>query len=182
DGKLDEEELEAALTTVIRPYLEQGFTVKNNGTKLSMEMVNSSMPNPNIVRLELKYSADEPIHKMEIHYHLFFHRAPSHNNIGTFRLADGSTQEFILNASDKVWSYRFSDPAPSSWATIKDFVSLGVHHILTGYDHLIFLLALLLVASKWQRILLLISSFTVAHSITLILAATGVVTPVSRWV
>lgn len=43
----------------------------------------------------------------------------------------------------------------------------GVRHIFTGYDHLAFLLAVLLVGGGWRRVLLLVSSFTVAHSLTL---------------
>ncbi|BBH19435.1 membrane protein [Paenibacillus baekrokdamisoli] len=182
DGKLDARELEGSVTPVILPFVEKGLTVTNNGSKLPLHLARSSMPNPNIVKLELTYSAEEPIDETAIHYNLFFEKAPAHNNIGTLRLEDGSTQEFVLNASNKDWSYRFSGQAPSSWQTAKSFISLGVHHILTGYDHLLFLFALLLVAAKWRRILLLVSSFTIAHSITLILAATGVVVPISRLV
>ena len=59
-------------------------------------------------------------------------------------------------------------PAPS-------FVVLGVEHILTGYDHLLFLAALLLVCSTFTEAATIITSFTVAHSITLAMAALGVV-------
>jgi hypothetical protein len=54
------------------------------------------------------------------------------------------------------------------------FLRLGVEHILTGYDHLAFLLAILLVAPSLRRVVQLVTSFTVAHSLTLGLAATGV--------
>lgn len=182
DNRLDERELADAMTPTILPFLEQGLTVTNNDKKLPLHFKEGSMPNPNIVRLNLTYTAQEPIDQVAIQYDLFFEKAASHNNIGTLHLPDGGTREFILNAANKEWSYRFSGPAPSAWGTIKQFISLGIHHILTGYDHLLFLLALLLAVNKWRSILLLVSSFTVAHSITLILAATGVVTPVSKWV
>jgi hydrogenase/urease accessory protein HupE len=48
-----------------------------------------------------------------------------------------------------------------------DFVVLGMKHILTGYDHLLFLLALLVVARGFISSLSIITSFTIAHSITL---------------
>ena len=51
-----------------------------------------------------------------------------------------------------------------------NFVSLGVKHILTGYDHLLFLIALLLVARGFFSSLGIITSFTIAHSITLAVA------------
>ena len=50
---------------------------------------------------------------------------------------------------------------------------LGVEHILGGVDHLLFVLALLLIVSGGKRIFLTITAFTVAHSITLVAATLG---------
>ena len=55
------------------------------------------------------------------------------------------------------------------------FGKLGVEHILTGYDHLTFLLALLLAAPGLRPMLAIVTGFTVAHSITLTMAALGLV-------
>jgi len=55
----------------------------------------------------------------------------------------------------------------SSWQVAGDYTALGVDHILSGYDHLTFVLALLLIVSGWRRLLLTVTSFTLAHSITL---------------
>jgi hydrogenase/urease accessory protein HupE len=80
------------------------------------------------------------------------------------------------------------DPLSSSPAitlhphTFTDFLKLGVEHILTGYDHLLFLLALLMVAPGFRQAALIITSFTVAHSITLGLATLGVVNFPSKYV
>ena len=62
------------------------------------------------------------------------------------------------------------------------FTRMGVEHIFTGYDHLVFLLGLLLAGSSWRRLLAVVTAFTVAHSITLSLAALSVVSLPSRWV
>jgi hydrogenase/urease accessory protein HupE len=56
-----------------------------------------------------------------------------------------------------------------------DFLLLGVKHILTGYDHLLFLFSLLLVTRSIASALKIITAFTVAHSITLALAALNLV-------
>lgn len=61
-----------------------------------------------------------------------------------------------------------------------NFLSLGVKHILTGYDHLLFLLGLLLVARGFVSALNIITSFTIAHSITLAVATLNVVQIPSR--
>jgi len=56
----------------------------------------------------------------------------------------------------------------------KQWFGLGIRHIWTGYDHLAFLAALLLAAANLRQMLYIVTGFTVAHSITLTLAATGV--------
>jgi hydrogenase/urease accessory protein HupE len=67
---------------------------------------------------------------------------------------------------------------PTFWS----FVRLGVEHIWTGYDHLLFLFALLIVCRSFRSIVAIISCFTVAHSLTLALATLNVVNLPSRLV
>jgi hydrogenase/urease accessory protein HupE len=57
----------------------------------------------------------------------------------------------------------------------KTFMVQGVEHILFGYDHLLFVLALILIARDWRALFLTVTAFTVAHSITLTLATLGFV-------
>ena len=61
-----------------------------------------------------------------------------------------------------------------------NFLSLGVKHILTGYDHLLFLFGLLIVARGFLSALTIITSFTIAHSITLAVATLHLVQIPSR--
>jgi hydrogenase/urease accessory protein HupE len=63
-------------------------------------------------------------------------------------------------------------PVRVSWFS---FVLLGIEHILTGFDHLCFLLALLLVAPRLRDVLTVVTTFTIAHSLTLAAAAFGAV-------
>lgn len=66
--------------------------------------------------------------------------------------------------------------APTFWA----FLKLGIEHIWTGYDHLLFLFALLIVCRSFRSIALIITFFTLAHSTTLALATLDVVNLPSR--
>lgn len=59
------------------------------------------------------------------------------------------------------------------WRTLSNFIASGAQHILLGVDHLLFLLTVLLVGAGWRYWLAVITSFTVAHSVTLTLAALG---------
>jgi hypothetical protein len=63
--------------------------------------------------------------------------------------------------------------SPSSLALIGSYLGLGIEHILLGYDHLLFVLALLLIVSGWRRLVATITAFTMAHSITLVAATLG---------
>ncbi|WML50608.1 HupE/UreJ family protein [Neobacillus sp. PS3-34] len=62
-------------------------------------------------------------------------------------------------------------PAASSWLS---FFKLGIFHILTGYDHLLFLLALLIGRQTVKQYIGTVTAFTIAHSITLTLAVLGI--------
>lgn len=66
--------------------------------------------------------------------------------------------------------------APTPWETVRLFGALGVEHILTGYDHLAFVLGLLLGARGLRPLLLLVTAFTAAHSVSLAAATLGWVT------
>ncbi len=67
------------------------------------------------------------------------------------------------------------EATPKKYDIIKTYLLLGVEHILLGFDHLLFLVCLIIIAGSGRRILITITGFTVAHSITLILSALNVV-------
>ena len=59
----------------------------------------------------------------------------------------------------------------SIWSQVGRFIWLGVEHIWIGYDHIMFLLALIVIGSRLGPLVKIVTAFTVAHSITLVLAA-----------
>lgn len=89
----------------------------------------------------------------------------------------------IQFADGTTWIRRLSPQAPAARITLRqgglevsgEYLRLGVEHILTGIDHLLFVLALLLVTRGRGRLMAAISAFTLAHSITLGLATLGMV-------
>ena len=62
------------------------------------------------------------------------------------------------------------------------FLLLGLEHIFTGYDHILFVISLLFGAKTFKNILSLVTAFTIAHSITLILATLEIVQLPGRFV
>ena len=73
-------------------------------------------------------------------------------------------------------------PSSANATTGWEFIKLGIEHIWTGYDHLLFLFALLLVCRSFRSIVGIISCFTLAHSLTLALATLNLVNLPSRFV
>ncbi len=55
------------------------------------------------------------------------------------------------------------------------FVLLGIEHIVLGFDHLLFLAGLLVLGRQWKYLIAVITAFTIAHSITLVLSALGLI-------
>ncbi|HEX5939192.1 MAG TPA: HupE/UreJ family protein, partial [Dehalococcoidia bacterium] len=64
----------------------------------------------------------------------------------------------------------------SGWRVAATYLGQGIEHILFGFDHLLFVAALLLIIGDWSVLVKTITAFTVAHSITLTLATLGLVT------
>ncbi|MBY6241030.1 HupE/UreJ family protein [Methylosinus sp. Sm6] len=75
-----------------------------------------------------------------------------------------------------------SKPLETIWQLMGKFVMAGVEHILTGYDHLCFLIAILLWATRVWPVVKIVTAFTVSHSVTLSLATLDIVTLPSQWV
>ena len=112
---------------------------------------------------------------------------PGHRQFVIVADARGSTlTKKLLNARDPVLEVPLgkegggaaAEPPPSAWG----FVQLGVEHIWTGYDHLLFLFALLIVCRSFRSIAAIVTCFTLAHSLTLACATLGWVSLPSRFV
>ncbi len=90
----------------------------------------------------------------------------------------GTQREWDISRSDS----SVPDGKPVASQRFAGFFLMGIEHILLGYDHLVFLLGLVLVGGRWKSLLLVITAFTLAHSITLGLAFLGIWTPSPRLV
>jgi hypothetical protein len=86
-------------------------------------------------------------------------------------------QQTVLSATGLPPSVTLDGPtrSASAYQVLSRYVGLGLEHILQGVDHLLFLLGLLLLVSGPKGLLLTVSAFTVAHSLTLAAASLGVV-------
>jgi hypothetical protein len=134
---------------------------------------------------------------LKTHYSLLFDVDPSHRGLVQW-IAPGSLASQPLVFSTDSAEQAMQLKAPSAWKTLKQYVVEGIWHIWLGYDHILFLLSLLLPAvlvrmqRHWEpapslrrsliEVLKVVTAFTLAHSITLSLAVLGFVSLPSRFV
>lgn len=91
-----------------------------------------------------------------------------HSNVADYRLG-GEEGRFVFDNSHRELTVGEAGPLSSA----ASFVALGVEHILGGIDHVLFVAALLLGARSLMSVVKVATAFTVAHSVTLALAAIG---------
>jgi len=97
---------------------------------------------------------------------------PSLSTLYKIRLANGEEHLRILKPGETAWTV---PDAEDRFAIATEYTWLGIEHIWAGIDHLLFVACLLLIAKTSRRLLITISGFTVAHSITLALSALDLV-------
>ena len=128
----------------------------------------------------IDYACAEPPRTLSLTDNVFDVLGPDHHTLATVQWPEGHEQLLFepnhrqarLALAAEATATPESGSAQSS--TIA-FFRLGVEHILTGYDHLLFLFALILRGGRLRSLIGIVTAFTVAHSITLALAVLGVV-------
>jgi hydrogenase/urease accessory protein HupE len=130
------------------------------------------------LRFHIRYRVTSPPGVIAIDT-VMFPYDPMHQTFVNIYEGETLTSQMILDGKHSRLDY-FAGSRQGVWAVVKKFVPAGIHHILIGPDHLLFLVGLLLLGGSIRQLLIVVTSFTVAHSITLSLAALNIVTPPSR--
>jgi hypothetical protein len=101
---------------------------------------------------------------------------PNHQTFVYFFEGGERRQQFIFSAATEPQTY-YRGTTAGAFAVMGTFIPSGIHHIMIGPDHILFLIGLLLLGGGWRRLLTIVTAFTIGHSITLSLAALDIVTP-----
>lgn len=132
------------------------------------------------LRAELQFACPAG-RDVEIGIASFFEVAPSHVHFARVRRPGATPIEYLYTDGSRRHQVAVSGEGgprqQSGGATFLSYVELGVEHILIGLDHVAFLVALLLLCRRVRDVVLMVTGFTVGHSITLTLAALDVVRP-----
>jgi hydrogenase/urease accessory protein HupE len=173
---LDSDTLEARADAIVA-LLRDRLQVASDGGTLSTSTW--SRPTPLVERQSLQLHARYPLASaagaVAVTAALFPYD-PKHQTFVNFYEDDAVASQSILDLDHRQTEY-FTGTRQGVWAVARKFGPSGVHHILIGPDHLLFLVGLLLLGGSIRRLLLIVTAFTLAHSLTLSLAALNFVTP-----
>lgn len=165
----------SAITELLRSRLQ----IAVNGTQLTGGEWTAPVPLPErqAVQFHARYPINDAPASVVVNTTLFPYD-PSHQTFLNFYERGDLTWQAILDRDHVEFEY-FAGTRQGVLAVIGKFVPAGIHHILIGPDHLLFLVGLLLLGGSIRRLVLVVTAFTVAHSITLSLAALNTFTPPS---
>lgn len=174
DGNYTPEEFNAAraqLETLARGMLE----ITANGQPLTPLAAKAELGEANDVQFYVAFAGDItlPIKAKS----LILAKLPrGHRQVVSLRSEPGQTlNEQILAAQQDTFDSSATGSSETQAPTLSfgEFLKLGIEHIFTGYDHLAFLFALLIVGGSLVEAAKIITSFTIAHSLTLAVATLG---------
>jgi hydrogenase/urease accessory protein HupE len=188
-------ELRSAQPTIV-DYVGKHLAISAQGgscpLRISALKVNQRIDG-NYVWLPIAATCPAEIHALELHYSFLDGIDPLHRGLLTLQ-DNGMVQTGVLRPAATVTSFNLL--APTRGREFVQYFQAGVSHILSGIDHLLFLFSLLLPAvllrkrRRWEpvikpgpafkNIIKVVTAFTLAHSITLSLAALNVVRLPSR--
>jgi HupE/UreJ protein len=190
DGKVTWGELRAS-QAALQAYVLGHLRLAGNDGQCRMEFsplqVNERVDG-NYVWLPFTAHCDGAFKRLSIDYRVLDEEDPSHRGLLTLS-ANGETQTAVLGGASTLRLFELDHPSP--WLAFTEYLRAGVWHIWSGIDHLLFLLSLLLPAvlvrlqNRWEAvpmaapafasIVKVVTAFTLAHSITLSLAAFDVI-------
>ncbi len=173
DGRASADEIDAAIAAVFAA-LKRNFRVTADGkTPESVLLERYGLEDGTTLRLALGYTFAAPVRTLAIESTLPAISQPDHRHLTRVTLG-AISREAVLDAERT--RANFDGGAAPVLETARRFVALGVEHIATGYDHLAFLVVLLVGAARLGDVVTIVTAFTVAHSVTLGLATFEVVT------
>lgn len=180
DGVLAREEL-AAGRAGLEAYVLGGLQVsvppggaalggRLSGLRFATEA--DAFPDPYAwVELELELPLERPVREIVLENRLFLEQNPEHRDFTSVAWEGQAPVEVLFGSGWQRESFASADVRRP--AVVATFLRLGVEHILAGYDHLAFLLALIVAAPRARSLVGVVTAFTVAHSLTLAAAALG---------
>jgi hypothetical protein len=173
--RLIDQDFAAAQQAAVQELVAARLTVSADGRALSPEWSPLRvLLGPRSLRLPFRLPVSGRPGRVTVAANLFPYD-PRHQTFLNVYEGDDPLQA-ILDKDRTSFDY-FAGTPRGSLAAVGKFLPAGIHHILIGPDHVLFLVGLLLLGGTLKRLALIVTGFTVAHSVTLSLAALDLVNP-----
>ncbi len=184
DGTLFYEEMQAGLPQVV-DFAADHFKVRINGERLVLAPGGTDI-NPdnkgNMFAVLYFGAALEAVpERLDVHVDFFAAFGEEHKCIAKVLMPGKPLEQAVFAAHSAEQSF-YAEGEKSLVEQAIAFVWLGIEHIFLGYDHIMFLLALIAVGGRLRSLVKIVTAFTLAHSITLCLAALEMVMLPAKWV
>jgi hydrogenase/urease accessory protein HupE len=183
DGEVSQPEIDRGRSALARAIVDR-IEVRGDGARCASTLQDVRLIQEDGLTVEAEYRCKAAPRRVQIEWPLMEDLSQGHRHLARARAGGQPMETAIfrgqpsLEIAAQPGSMR-PEADSGGPGTIALFL-MGIEHILTGYDHLVFLLGLVLVGGRWRSLLLVITAFTVAHSITLGMAALGVWAPSAR--
>jgi hydrogenase/urease accessory protein HupE len=178
EGLLDPARLAAQADAVSRLFQGRLHVVADRRELTGTWSAPEAVPDRQAVRLRVRYPLQNPPGLVSVSA-LIFPYDPAHQTFVNVYEGDTLLSQAILGKDRPQLDY-FPGTRQGTLAVVRKFTAAGMHHILIGPDHLLFLVGLLLLGGSLRRLALVVSAFTAAHSVTLSLAVLNIFTPSAR--
>ena len=178
--QLDEDATWDALPSLLARHLGETVRVSQDGHACAAAPPRPLAAARGDLRVELEWTCPRPLGDVPatVVVDAFFEVSPSHVHYARVAGDDGDAIEHLVTASSHTFAVGGRGvESPTDFAA---FFRLGLEHVLSGIDHLAFVVALVLLAGGWGRAAWAATGFTVGHSLTLALVATGWLAPDER--
>ncbi|HVH45936.1 MAG TPA: HupE/UreJ family protein [Labilithrix sp.] len=188
DGHLTPAEVQAGRSLLLTKVLDR-ISVTSNGAACTATVTDAGLMEQDGLLLSGRWDCASSDHPFEVDLLLLGDLARGHRHIAR-TVTGGTTHDEVLDATQRNLPVApepasgamgtEARPEPASGQGGWRLFVMGLEHILTGYDHLLFLLGLVLLRSRLRSLLGVVTAFTIAHSVTLALAALHVWAPNPR--
>jgi hypothetical protein len=167
---------------VLIDYLTQHLSVTANGNLCRYSLPPRALAaTQQFRRFEMKYECASAT-DITLHNSAFFEMVPTHVSLAQIETPNGGFVEQLFSIDSQAVATTGDGENRMRNAGFIQYVGMGINHILTGVDHLSFLVGLVLISRRLRDLIFVVTGFTLGHSATLALAVTGVLRPHAEYI
>lgn len=193
DGHLTPAEVEAA-RGVLKDKVLARIAITSSGAACTPTLTDAGLTEQDGLLLSGRWDCPSSDKGFQVSLALLDDLARGHRHVAR-SISGTTTHDEVLYGDQRTFSIASEGPSPDGAPAVSEakpgtsehaaggfwsFFKMGIEHILTGYDHLVFIVGLVLARARLKSLLTVVTAFTIAHSITLALAVLNVWAPSSR--